>query len=982
MLKNYEPSYTRFLQECKIEDALEFFQREKSKYQAPANYISYTKPAIYWCRCNLLLSNYAAVQGECDKIARQEWFKFLPTLLQARLQLIQAKLDYAYGDYVEADLKTDKLLEVIQVESPSLLHTPDYDFFFCRTYLLKAKIQWRKRDTFQAKLYLALSLVSYLDAKPPADHHLTGRLYSHYGQIFLHEGEAELAMKYFELSQKFYDKHGRKQHFYHSDIRGQLSDSLIALRLHAKAREEIDNALKHLDEVFKNPMHRNRCHLLYLKARSYILEVEEGGLSPKQVRRNLVDAYLCLNKELEIREELFPKNYHLTLSRLWNNISRIYCLRKEWNSAIEAAYDALRANFQDYEAVAGQLATERAIVASNSSYELLLSLQRLTEAYWSWFQHAEVKNEADLKKAWKYAQDAQQIVNLIRERYFTQESKMGWGATARVIFELGLRILMERKRILGKLPKDESDRQIILQEAFDLFCNSKSYILVQSLHPSSVSALSSRIGNGLPITASQWSELLKDIDKSFASDFRQVSINLERVRKILKVIRRNRPKRRVKLDTGLPLSKVHAALTQSGDPGTIISYFLGQKHLFALVIRGDKDVNYLQFECLIDTEEEIQELEAQIIQLGDTFNKFDQDNVHDEVLKHIPLWDAEEKDVSPGEVLKNPNWLLYNRSQQFYRKLIKPLSLPAEGRLYIIPDGKLFNVPFPFLSRPYGGKQGCLFSRLPYLALHYKITYHISIALLYRNHEPQSKSLYPGRDEECKRLTLLSIAGSERQGQAYLAKPMGAFNYAIAEIANAFRVAEEHHIELSRLKEIDKKVVKECAERQLIIHFFGHSYAREEYSHSPALLLDRDLENAQDCLLLTQEEIVHYQLEHNYLVLINACRVGDGKMRNGESPLSIHRAFLRAGARNIYYAMFQIEQIAARDFTVHFAEELMLGHNFATAMQNTQYHFIRSKSRLSHPAMWASASFIGNQVLRIFPLTGEPPIYRQKEEEE
>jgi len=954
MHTTYEKLYINALKQCVIDQTLEFFGSMRTAFERQEQYEDYIRATIYWARLKLLISQYSDVETELSRIGYEPWFRDVNPFIQARLMLIKAKTYYSLGKFREAYEETDNALKKAPPMSDSEIKKKDEDFFFCRAYMVKAKINWRLRDVYRAKLYMALSWIYYSKGRKLEGHYLPARLLCHYGQIHLHEGEVEQAYRFFKESKKAYNRLGYKRHFYLPETLSLYASCKLEWKEFENAKKAIHTADRQLDVEFPGMMNRNRAHLRNLYARTCI-GAAEHTTDEEEASNNLYEAIQYLFEEIRIRKSLFDNKEHFTLARIYNDLSKICRKLGAFKKAIEEAECALRMNVPKYNRNLSDESLIDLVSEASSTHHLLVSFQRMAEAYW----HRYLATEKDahklegLEEAWHYIRVCQEVINKIRERYHANESKIIVGTYARKIFELGMEILLERQEKAGRNAKAQ---QKVRNDIFRLFCNSKSFILLQSLHPYSISSISGKSDRSGNYSPSDLRQLMEDINTSFESSFNKEIINERLIKEVLtaseedvKYIRKEPTEQRK-----LELKDIYKALSQEVENGDIISYFLGKRGVYVMVIQGKGG---LQFKRLLRGEKAIGELKNDIKELAALFNNFEE--------KDIKGTFEEFEWALVKDITQNPNWKLIHYSTLFYRKLFRECSLSKEiKRLYIIPDEDLFHLPFGYFSRPLKGNETS-YSSLPYLALDYKISYHISTALLFENHERNKKKDKRARmlltDEDS--LQLLSIAGKAMSKGKLLGQYNAPNIIAVRSIDKILQI-NSNVGRLSQMsgEELKSEFVKYAKELK-IFHFFGHSHRQGD---ELCLLLESHVGDSDKNVLMTQAEIQNLDLRNSRLILINACKGGYGRTGNGEAPVSLFQAFLKAGAVNIYYSLFRINQRVAREFTVSFIQALKnRNSNFIDALSETQRAHIREGGVNSHPVIWASPSFIGNQMEKL-----------------
>ena len=964
MHTTYEKIYIKSLRQCQILKTLIYFCREQASHLDRLDYEQYIKATIYWARLKLLISEYDDVRTKLDHIFNKPWFHLqVDAFTQARLKLIQAKLFYALGKYhIDAPKRTQEAInQALKTVSEEKISEVDQDYFFCRAYMVMAKINWKRQDVYLAKLLMAVSW-SYYDKCPKIEgHYLPARLLCHYGQIYLQEGNTKKALEFFKKSEQEYKKEGYQQHFYRPETLSLFGECEIKNRNFKTAAKQIQQGSTFLSKHFGKTMSRYHAHLKHLLAEVYVGLAEEAN-SEEERLKCLRQASKYLQTEKTIREQLFSSKEHSTTARIHNFLSKVYCLKQKFPLALKEAENGIRRNINSYKGSITQYSIEGIINTAGSPHRILVSLQRKSEAYWNRYLVQQDIN--DLQLAWNNIDLCQRLINAIRERFYNHESKVNVWTYAREIFELGMEILLERKK---RNTRSTLIDQKLHDDIFVLFRNSKSFLLLQALHPYSVPSISGKRNKQGEYTPEDLRKLMAQVNDCFTSSFQNKDFDETFILKVLEASKKDIEEEKIAPShfDQVNLQAVYTALNKEVEHGDIISYFLGDKGLYAMIIQGGK--RNLQFEQLIQGETAINNLRSQIKNLAKLFNQFDREYAINEFPKTSAI-------ATGKEIWEHPNIRLLSYSQVLYKQLWSKIKLsPNVSRLYIIPDEELFNVPFGFLTRPMEHNEYAInFSELPYLALDYKISYHISTALLYENHErkpiiSEEKHQLVPYNKDTPPFKLFSIAGK------LFNKGMLSGDHTSQNLRAVIKIAKLLGVNANDPKDTSghdiKDQLKQCAPFLDFLHFFGHSYS--DHQSESSLQIKEDISKPDSKVLMTQAEIQHLDLKKSILVIINACQGGNGTTGNGEAPVSIFQAFLKAGARNIYYSLFTIDQSAARYFTTLFVEALMEGKCFIDAIHQTQVNLIKSGTKGSHPTVWASPSFIGNQ-MQVLALSKEP----------
>ena len=86
------------------------------------------------------------------------------------------------------------------------------------------------------------------------------------------------------------------------------------------------------------------------------------------------------------------------------------------------------------------------------------------------------------------------------------------------------------------------------------------------------------------------------------------------------------------------------------------------------------------------------------------------------------------------------------------------------------------------------------------------------------------------------------------------------------------------------------------------------------------------------------------------LVVLSACRTGEGELLPGQGVIGLGWAFLRAGAQGIVVSQWPVDDVAAARLMVAFHEELREGRDPIRALTLARR---RSSAGNRNPGLWA-----------------------------
>ena len=299
-------------------------------------------------------------------------------------------------------------------------------------------------------------------------------------------------------------------------------------------------------------------------------------------------------------------------------------------------------------------------------------------------------------------------------------------------------------------------------------------------------------------------------------------------------------------------------------------------------------------------------------------------------------------------------------SSYLYKVLLKPFELLLSGReLIVVPHQQLSTIPFAALSTTEINNPRGYYS-LPYLVRGTPISYFPSTKLFYtalgssRSFKISPISYAPNYNNSINfdqfstlpyRQNLSDLPGAERE-----AKELNALIGGRLVIGD---LATESHF-------------KSFASKHNLIHLAMHTHIEENNPLFSKLIFSTSPDTTEDGFLNVYEV---YGLKLNAkLVIISACRSGDGTMVRGEGLISLARGFQYAGVPSLVAAQWRVDDYSGSEVMIDFARNLKRGNSKSIALQKAQLSFIANADPLrSHPYFWASYQIIGFNGPLLYP---------------
>lgn len=121
--------------------------------------------------------------------------------------------------------------------------------------------------------------------------------------------------------------------------------------------------------------------------------------------------------------------------------------------------------------------------------------------------------------------------------------------------------------------------------------------------------------------------------------------------------------------------------------------------------------------------------------------------------------------------------------------------------------------------------------------------------------------------------------------------------------------------------------------------------------------LDKKPLDSKEDGILTAYEVQNMNLDGTELVVLSACKTGQGKVQNGEGVYGLQRALRIAGAQSLLLSLWDVDDEVGRTFMQTFYEQWLGGKSKTDAFRATQ---LAIKAKHPHPFYWAGFILIGS----------------------
>jgi len=352
------------------------------------------------------------------------------------------------------------------------------------------------------------------------------------------------------------------------------------------------------------------------------------------------------------------------------------------------------------------------------------------------------------------------------------------------------------------------------------------------------------------------------------------------------------------------------------DRRLLIEYFLGEKRSFAFGLTS-KSLTFVRLE------------DAQTI--SDLTERF---------LRYIDIRDKRPFSGAAG-------------SRKIYETLLKPFESQKRApvsQIIIVPDGKLFYLPFEALLRP-GSPSASAERDHPatagrYLVEDYEVTYAPSASALMAIQDR------PRRQPASLEFLGVACSGSHDSGPTTLGQAgrLPSLEYANQEIETAAsHFPKDKVFLLGGTSAAESVFLKLPLERFRIIHFAAHGLIDDQNWLRSCLFLGMDGRGEHDGFL---QPFDIYQLDLNAdLVVLSACHLGVGPLEKGEGLTGMALTFIYAGARSFLCSLWSVNDRESVQFMKTFYERLSAGWTPSAALRQAKLDMLGKHGRA--PYFWA-----------------------------
>lgn len=306
-------------------------------------------------------------------------------------------------------------------------------------------------------------------------------------------------------------------------------------------------------------------------------------------------------------------------------------------------------------------------------------------------------------------------------------------------------------------------------------------------------------------------------------------------------------------------------------------------------------------------------------------------------------------------------------SHQLYQSLIQPIEPYLEGieRVIFVGEDQLNYIPFEVLLK---NKSTTDFQNMSYLLEDFEISYHYSSTLLYDSYSQKNApkingllAFAPVFNEDISSSALASRSDTTyqylRSGQF---QPLIWTKQEVGQIDSLFQNQNIAQKQLLLESAANKNaLIQQLEQPYQYIHLATHSFADLENPDSSGVAcfpINADTPKSPENILYLHE-IYPLDIQAD-LVALSSCESGVGKLQLGEGMLGLNRGFIYAGAPNVLFSLWKVNDKITAEFMLIYYEAVLAGDDFSTALRKAKLDLLGKKTS-ALPVYWSAFQLIG-----------------------
>ena len=614
-------------------------------------------------------------------------------------------------------------------------------------------------------------------------------------------------------------------------------------------------------------------------------------------------AISVLQRSLKIRQQLWGA-YHPLLSPIYHNLGDINAAEGNLDEALAHYQTAIINSFADFRetdpGIQPDLKKNQLLVSGTDLLEFLRSKARLLQQ-----RYAETQNQTDLYVALETYHTCDRLIDYIRIRYESTESKLFLLENAIPLYEQAL----ETAFILYQQTNSSS----FLDQAFHFMEKSKSVLLLAGIREDRA-RLYAHIPDSLLLQENDFRADIAYFEKRLAAQALEGQFDTAQMKDRLLVLKQDykkwiqsleadfpsyyREKYRIEM-VDMPALQEMLGNTHSG----LVEYFSGEKSLFVFTwVEEEKSLTRISLDFSLT--------------------------------EHITTLLANLSTYSTDPTA------YVQAAQDLYDRIWRPLPGNLPERLILIPAGVLGYIPFEVLIA--GKANPAQPKGLPYLVRIHQFNYAYSASILLENKNRKNQSAVG---------TFLGIAPVFAHSPHF-----SHLNHSAQEISQIQKLLGG---DLLVGAEATKSRFLEEASRYRILHISSHA---EVVDSSSLLSWIAFSDEKEEDYKLTLSEIYALSI-HADMVVLSACETGGGNLSLGEGIMSLSRGFAYAGCQSITTSLWPVNHESTAQIMQHYYQGLKGGLPKDAALRQAKLAYLDSgqTDQLgAHPYYWSAFIHIGD----------------------
>lgn len=254
--------------------------------------------------------------------------------------------------------------------------------------------------------------------------------------------------------------------------------------------------------------------------------------------------------------------------------------------------------------------------------------------------------------------------------------------------------------------------------------------------------------------------------------------------------------------------------------------------------------------------------------------------------------------------------------------------LSKQKNVIIIPDGLLHFVAFEALLT--NATHTTNFAEMPFLVHTHQIVYNTTANLYLQSKMPKTENNVLG---------VFPVFENTPQ----------ALNYSLTEAEN---IKKELPTTLLMREHATKENFIKNAKNYTILHLSTHA-------NSGTFVIPASLAFYEDAMLLQELYSLNFQPK---LVVLSACETGVGKIQSGEGAMSLARGFQHAGAQNLLFSLWKVNDLATAQIMTSFYKNYSKTNTAFMANRQSKLEYLNDKTisnTKKSPYYWSSFVYYG-----------------------